>query len=235
MSNLKCITRNTGAGKLPVLLMILTLGCCGALATPTSITGATVSGSGSCLNNNASGMLIADQKGDLELVINKRITSIGPCYLEITVSSTVNFDSSLHISESVTNASGVRWTDFHFEFGHFNQAGDFVRSDDSDNMHFRNDLDIDPRIEPPQSNSFTWDGSNAGIHPDVLDFNGGTGIGPNGIGTFDFDLALKDAGPGAGDGKHTFVLMQTPTIPEPTTLSVVALALVGLRCCKRRS
>lgn len=137
--------------------------------------------------------------------------------LEIKVSDIVNGFADIAIDKDITNLTGIKWTDFHFELG-LGLGDDFVQSTVGDGLFFA--------ATPAPDNVFD-DFTNFNMTEDTIDFFGGSGVD---LGkTTDFWLGLGVSDPD-GDGMTTFTLRQIATVAEPSALFLFS---IGLLCILR--
>lgn len=153
-----------------------------------------------------------DDDGSRNLSLNKTFDSVNPIVLEFTVAHDTGPGNPYTITETITNNTGVDWTDFHFTITEPDQGNGVVFTS----------------FNQSTLSGFTLDGQSG---PRNLDFLGSLVAG--GTATASFDLSPFD--PGAGN-TATFFLTQVPTIPEPETYAMLlaGLGLLGFSARRRR-
>ncbi len=149
-------------------------------------------------------------------VTQKNYTGIGPVDLVFDVSGTGGVTEYTFI-EGVQNSTGLDWTSYHIELGYGYETG-FVKSTSGD------DLDFDA---PDYDSDFFFNPS-PGIFPlysvseDDLIASGGVMPNFTFAGYFRFTVDVPD-------GITSFTIRQSPVpAPEPSTLLLAAVGLVGL-------
>lgn len=189
---------------------------------------------GSCINSTL------DFNGLGRPAVTKTIDKIAACDLTFVVLygpgdvNNANNSTSLNFLESVTNSSGTTWHDYHFQIG--NGVGDgFVPATTTIAPHFDG-----PNLGQliATSTGFILDSGQSGVgllHS--LDFSSSVGVpsGPNII-EFDFNVFFRNCPLGTLECREEFTLRQTPTItiPEPTTIALLAIGLFGVSFARKR-
>jgi len=147
------------------------------------------------------------------LEVDKTAVDMGPFDMEITVTGGL---TAITIDETVLNPTMVDWTDYHVQLG-TGLGDDFEASTPGDGLLFVSGTSA-------TFPTLTW------LSEDELAFSGSI-VGP----LNSDDLLLQLQLPGADP--YTFTLRQWPTttvIPEPSTLVIWALGLLGLGFYGRR-
>jgi hypothetical protein len=182
-----------------------------------SVAGATVFPPSSPNNDNVTG---TSPNGIL--VTQKHYVGIGPVDLVFDVSDTGGVTEYLFM-EGVHNDTGADWSGYHLELGFGNGAG-FVASLPGDGLDFdAPDFDSDFFFDPFP-----------GVFPAVTvgedDILAGGGVQPDSAfaGNFLFHVDVPD-------GITSFTIRQSPiAVPEPSTLALACLGLLGLSASGRR-
>lgn len=128
------------------------------------------------------------------------------------------------IFEAVDNNTGVPWASYTMELGFGTGAG-FQQSTDGDGL----DFDF-PDYDGGAPTSTAFPGVN-NSDEDMLVFSGG--IHASGLQTYQVRIDVADL-----DGQRLgkFTLRQTPVpVPEPATLAMAGVAMIGGLCVRRRS
>jgi hypothetical protein len=152
-------------------------------------------------------------------IIGKRFDANGYIDIEFTVAASTGVTEYL-VTEFVDNNTGLDWSNYTMELG-FGTGGQFALSGAGDGL----DFDAPLFDSAPTSTAF----GSVTLGEDVLAFSGGThGSGQQ---TYTFRIDVPNFADSA-----TFTLRQTPTpVPEPATLALAGVALIGALCVRRRS
>jgi hypothetical protein len=157
-----------------------------------------------------------------QLNLSKTFDHIGPIDLTFTVIHGQGVGGSYTVTETITNHTGLPWSDFHFVISEPPEG--------SQGMVFTN-------FQSARLTGFAFD-SALSSGPRELNFMGNLASGASATATF----SLKVSDPGAGK-TLTFTLMQKPSleatvspVPEPETYGML-MAGLGIICLvvKRRS
>ena len=144
--------------------------------------------------------------------VNKEFTALGDIPIVITPANVPSSGTdTLHFEESITNNTGIDWTDFHLGFIPIDNNPGLTLS-------FENVINA--------TNQFT-------------SFSAGTnelsmfGSVPNGdVFSLAYDLVMTSS-PGSFDLFAVSELPTVTTVPEPTTLALLALGFAGLVTARR--
>jgi hypothetical protein len=186
------------------------LGAFGAGTDAAIITGYTVVGNG---NGTATVSIINNSI----VITGKNFTSLGPIDITFNTANSGGVPNTYTVAEGITNnvSPAVTWTDYHEQLGS-GTGNNFV------------DLNTLVTFAPPTVNS------NFGLMtlaPQAIDMSQGT-VTPGNTLSVGFDLTVPDEPAGGG---ASFTLRQYPTVPEPATVSLLAVGSLGLFARRRRA
>jgi hypothetical protein len=139
--------------------------------------------------------------------------------------------TTITLTESVLNNTGLTWLDYHFTLGRegFGEQA-FGESTATDNLFFISNGDQGPLnmggsfVNPPM-----FDRPN---FPDRLSWFAGNGLAPNTTTTFSVTINVPDGQD--ADGSARFTLRQQASVPEPTTLLLLSTGLAGVAIKTRK-
>ncbi|HEX3598944.1 MAG TPA: PEP-CTERM sorting domain-containing protein [Lacipirellulaceae bacterium] len=152
----------------------------------------------------------------------KRFDNVGEIDLVFAVDPSQGV-SEYKVSEFVDNNTGSPWTSYHMQLG-FGTGANFQLSALNDGL----DFDFPDYDTPPASAAFPFV---ATPDEDQLVFTGG--IHAAGAQTYTFRIDVPDI---SGRAQPTFTLRQFPTaVPEPTTLALLGVVVLGGIATRRRS
>jgi len=145
-----------------------------------------------------------------QLNLVKTATDLQPFDKEITVTGGLE---SIIIDETVLNASGTAWTDYHLILGR-GLGGQFEAADGLDGLAFLS------------ASSTAFDGA-IQVSPGEFLFHGGI-LAPGEEASFRLELTMPQGDP------VTFTLRQAPSVPEPASAVLVMLAVPAVLARVRR-
>lgn len=155
-------------------------------------------------------------------IIVKRFDANGYIDIEFNALNSGGVSEYL-VFEAVDNNTGVPWINYTMELG-FGTGANFVQSPSGDGL----DFDA-PQFDGGVPSSTAFPSVVTG--EDLLIFGGG--VQGAGLQTYQVRIDVPDL-----DGQRLgrFTLRQTPVaIPEPATLALVGVAMIGALCVRRRS
>ena len=166
---------------------------------------------------------VAGTSPNVIVVTQKDYVGIGPVDLVFDLSDTGGTTEYLFV-EGVQNNTGVDWSGYHLELG-FGQGAGFVKSSAGDGLDF----------DAPDFNSDFFFDPSPGFFPTVSvtedDVIASGGVMPDFAfaGNFLFHVDVPD-------GISSFTIRQSPlaAVPEPSTLTLGSLGLLGLAMYGRR-
>jgi hypothetical protein len=153
-------------------------------------------------------------------VVVKRFDANGFIDIEFNVAPT-NGVTEYAVFEAVDNNTGLPWINYTMQLGFGTGAG-FTPSPAGDGLDF----------DAPTFDAFPTSTAFPGVVPgeDLLTFGGG--LHSAGLQTYQFRIDVPNL-----DGRASrFTLRQTPVpVPEPATLALAGVAMIGALCVRRRS
>jgi hypothetical protein len=170
---------------------------------------------GSANNDN-----VPSNNADLNSAVAfKRFDSTGLIDIVFTISPS-DLTSEYSFSEFVDNNTGVAWSSFRMQLG-FGTGANFVLSPSGDGL----DFDAPGFDAAPTAATFPT----VTTGEDELVFSGGVqGVGAQ---SYNFRVDVADLA-----GRTTFTLREIPiAVPEPSTLILASIAVLGLAISRRRN
>jgi hypothetical protein len=147
----------------------------------------------------------------------KSFTMIGPLDFQFPVTpsgGTVTY----FVTEGVTNNTTQTWTDYHEQLG-TGLDGSFVPGGTPVTF-----------VTPPDATYTNPAFPTASVTPSSIDYSGGA-VAPGQAISLTFSIDVPDI---VGAGPYTFSMRQFPTVPEPATLSLLAVGSIGVLARRRR-
>ena len=157
--------------------------------------------------------------------------NLGPFDMDISVNFAGGPGSGgtvmIPVNEDVLNLTGLHWDDYHIELGTGGFGKPFVRSDEDDQLFFKDDpapKNTDHFKNPPMKDDL--------VDPDALWWFGGKGVDSGQTTNFMYTINVSDKD---GDGVERFTLRQRASVPEPASiLSLLALGTIGAASALKR-
>jgi hypothetical protein len=164
---------------------------------------------------NASATVINTPTFDINSLA-KTFTSVGP--LDFSFPATPNGGTVTYlVTEGITNDTNQTWTDYHEQLG-TGTGSAFVPGNTPVQFLLPTDTSYTNPAFPTRS-----------VTASEIDYTGGAVVPLEAI-TLTFSITVPDSVTG---GVYDFTLRQYPTVPEPTTLSLLSLGSIGLLARRR--
>jgi len=158
--------------------------------------------------------------GNWYVGITEEYQSVNSVWTGYTQQAGASYAGNVYIEKAVTNNSGLLWRDFHMKLWVIDNAGKWVPSPNNDGLYFQGITSSGPFSQTwydPNAvdELWLWDGTwNVGETYTLAFSVGGWGWSGNSVPQFRLEQWPTDTG--------------GPSIPEPATMLLLGLGLVGL-------